>query len=84
MQNENDTKNNFSHRPLIGEHPADTLSHIQATLTFIQEFAARSTEEPAITPYEVKVNTGLYAILKAVNDAIDYEIERLGNDSESL
>ena len=79
MQNENDT-NNDSSRPLIGRHPADTLSHIQATLTFIQEFAARSTEEPEITPHEIRVNTGLYAILKAVNEAIEYEIKRLGDN----
>ena len=80
MHNDHTTTKQHSCRPLIGEHPADTLSHIQATLTFIQEFAARSTEEPAITPYEIRVNTGLYAILKAVNDAIDYEIERLADE----
>ncbi|MGH1486051.1 MAG: hypothetical protein ACRBCI_07500 [Cellvibrionaceae bacterium] len=82
MHDEHTNTTQQSHCPLIGEHPADTLSHIQATLTFIQEFAARSTEEPTITPYEIRVNTGLYAILKAVNDAIDYEIERLADDKD--
>ena len=80
MSNNNEHKH-FEQQviPLVGNHPTDTLSHIQATLTFVQEFAAKSTEEHEITPYEARISMGLYAILKTVNEAIDYEIERLDN-----
>ncbi|MGH1485706.1 MAG: hypothetical protein ACRBCI_05745 [Cellvibrionaceae bacterium] len=66
--------------PLVDDHPADTLMHIQALLTLAQEFSAKNTEEPSITAHEARVHTGLYALLKTANEALDYEIERLGND----
>lgn len=81
MTNNNDfDKLDQYNSPLIGKHPIDTLSHVQATLTFLQEFAARSTEEPELTAHEIRVNTGLYAILKTINDAVAYEIKRLDED----
>ena len=62
---------------LIDDHPIDTLSHIQSALTFIQEFAAKANEEVDSTPHELRVYSGLYALLKVINEAIDYEIGRL-------
>lgn len=72
-------KNKTPLNPLIDQHPVDTLIHIQSVLSFIQEYTARATEEPGITPYEARINTGLFTILKTVNDALHYEIERLEN-----
>ncbi len=68
--------------PLIDIHPIDTLVHVQAVLCFIQEYAAKSTEdgELQLQPHNMRVNTGLYAVLKIVNQAIDYEIGRLDAD----
>jgi len=66
--------------PLVDEHPIDTLLHVQAVLTFIQEYAAKSTEEAETNPHDVRINTGLYAILRTVNDAIDFEIDRLDGE----
>jgi hypothetical protein len=34
-------------------------------------------EESDLTLNDVRVNTGHYALLKLVNDALDYEIHRL-------
>ncbi|MEO0442964.1 MAG: hypothetical protein AAFZ92_04375 [Pseudomonadota bacterium] len=62
---------------LIDDHPVDTLSHIQSALTFIQEYAAKANEDVDITPYEIRVYSGLHALLKVINEAIDYEIGRL-------
>lgn len=63
--------------PLIDIHPIDTLVHVHAVLTFIQEYTAKTTEDDDLQPYNIQVNTGLYATLKIVNQAIDYEIGRL-------
>lgn len=60
---------------LIDQQPVDTLVHIHAVLSFLQNYAARSAEEDSA--FNIQINTGLYAILKTVNEAIDYEIERL-------
>lgn len=63
--------------PLVDQNPVDTLLHIQAVLVFLQENSAKATGEAELTPHESLVNTGQYAILKIVNDALDYEIDRL-------
>ncbi|MEJ2417987.1 MAG: hypothetical protein P8Y45_13885 [Exilibacterium sp.] len=66
-----------STHPLIDDQPVDTLSHVQTMLAFVQEFAAKATEDAQLTPHEIRVHAGLYALLKVVNEALDYEIERL-------
>jgi hypothetical protein len=63
--------------PLVDQHSIDTLIHIQAVLSFIQEYVSKTTEESDLTLNDVRVNTGHYALLKLVNDALDYEIHRL-------
>jgi hypothetical protein len=63
--------------PLVDEQPADTLSHIQTMLTLAQELAAKTADDTEMTPYEMRIHTGLYALLRIVNEALDYEIERL-------
>ena len=63
--------------PLIDEHPADTLVHVQSVLSFLQEYTAKSTESVETTPHNVRVNTGVYNVLRIVSDAIDFEIDRL-------
>ncbi|EGG92846.1 hypothetical protein IMCC1989_2449 [gamma proteobacterium IMCC1989] len=66
--------------PLVDEQPADTLAHIQTMLSFAQEFAAKATEDTELTPHEIRIHAGLYALLKVANDALGYEIERLEHD----
>jgi hypothetical protein len=63
--------------PLVDQHTIDTLIHIQAVLSFLQEYVSKTTEESDFTLNDVRVNTGHYALLKLVNDALDYEIHRL-------
>lgn len=65
------------YHPLVDDQPVDTLSHIQSLLSFAQEFTAKATEDAELTPYEIRVHTGLYAILKIVIEALNYEIDRL-------
>ena len=66
--------------PLVDEQPVDTLSHVRSLLSFAQEFTAKATEDAELTPYEVRVHTGLYALLKVATEALNYEIDRLEND----
>ena len=62
---------------LVDQHTVDTLIHIQAVLSFLQEYVSKTTEEADFSLNDVRVNTGHYALLKLVNDALDYEIHRL-------
>lgn len=73
------TKTTKPFHPLIDDLPADTLAHIQTMLSFAQEFAARTADGAEMTPYETRIHTGLYALLRIVNEALDYEIERLAH-----
>lgn len=63
--------------PLIDQHPVDTLIHIQATLAFIQDYISKNTEDSDNTPHQARVHTGHHTLLRIVNDALDYEIDRL-------
>jgi hypothetical protein len=65
--------------PLVDEQPADTLSHIHTMLSLAQELAAKTAEDTEMTPYETRIHTGFYALLRVVHEALDYEIERLQN-----
>lgn len=65
------------YNPLIDQHPVDTLIHVQATLTFIQDYISKNTEDNDNTPHQARVHTGHHTLLRIVNDALDYEIDRL-------
>jgi|GEM_PF-5091876 len=66
--------------PLIDEHPVDTLVHVQSVLSFLQEYTAQSMTGVEVTPNHVRINTGVYNVLRTVSDAIDFEIDRLENE----
>ena len=71
--------------PLVEQHPVDTLVQIQNVLTFVQDYVTHTTHQPDTSAKEVQINTGHYAVLKLVNDALDYEVERLeGMDTVRL
>ncbi len=74
-------KSKYTHQvnPLIDKHPVDTLLQIQSTLIFVQDYIAKIVEQSDISVQNVRTNAGLHAILKTVNAAIDYEIDRLEN-----
>lgn len=64
--------------PLVNQHPIDTLVHIRAVLAFLQEYVSKTTEDPDLL--DAQINTGHYAVLQLVNDALEYEITRLDQD----
>lgn len=70
-------KTNPPSNPLIDQHPVDTLVHIQSVISFLQEYTSQNTCKMGISPKESRIHTGHYAVLKLVNDALEYEIERL-------
>ena len=63
--------------PLIDEQPADTLSHIQTMLRFAQESATKATVDTELTPHQTRVYSKLNGLLRMINEAVEYEIERL-------
>lgn len=69
--------------PLVDQHPVDTLIHIQSVLALLQDYLAQTTHQPDITPDEAQVHTGHYAMLKLVNDALDFEIDRLDRTEDN-
>lgn len=63
--------------PLVNQHPVDTLIHVQSIVALLQDHMIQNTQQADTTTDEVHINTGHYALLKTVNDALDYEIDRL-------
>lgn len=68
---------NFSANPLVDDNTSDTLINVQSVLLFVQEFAARLTEDASLSGEAVRANQGLHAILKTANNALMFEIKRL-------
>lgn len=80
-----DTHTKTPNNPLVEQHPVDTLVQIQNVLSFLQDYITQSTEQADTNAKKVQINTGHYSVLKLVNDALDYEIERLeGMDTVRL
>ncbi len=64
------------HNPLIDEHTVDTLTHIQEVLMFLQDYMFKYSEDADMALANPRVNTGHYTLLRLVNDALEYEINR--------
>jgi len=62
---------------LVGEHPVDTLMQIQSVIAFLQQYTTQAADHPDMSPYHSLVNTGHHSILQLLQDALDYEIDRL-------
>ncbi len=77
------TKPTIPFHPLIDEKPADTLTHIQMMLRFVQESAAQTTtqatQDKTITIQQTRISNQLQGMISMINEALDYEIQRLEN-----
>ena len=77
MKHKSTNKPAIPFHPLIDEQPADTLSHIQTMLRFAQESATKATEDTELTPHQIRVYSKLNGLLRMINEAVEYEMERL-------
>lgn len=63
--------------PLIDEQPVDTLAHIQTMLRFAQESTIKAAVDTQLTAHQKQVYSKINGLLRMINEALDYEIERL-------
>lgn len=77
MKHKSTNKPAIPFHPLIDEQPADTLSHIQTMLRFAQESATKATIDTELTPYQTRIYSKLNGLLRMINEAVEYEMERL-------
>ena len=77
MKHKSTNKPAIPFHPLIDEQPVDTLSYIQTMLRFAQESATKATVDTALTPHQIRVYSKLNGLLRMINEAVEYEIERL-------
>jgi hypothetical protein len=67
---------NTYRNPLIQNDTIDTLTHIEKVITFLQDYHLVNSlpEAPA---QQVDTHSGLFWVLSYVNQAIEFEVERL-------
>ncbi len=66
---------NTYRNPLIQDNPADTLSNIGQVITFLQDYHLSSSEPDS--PQQSDVHSGLFWVLRSVNQAVEFELARL-------
>lgn len=66
---------------LIEQQPIDTLVHIQSVLSLMQDYIQQPAEELLTSSNQSRVDNGHLMLLQLVNDALDYEIDRLGDST---
>ena len=71
------TQTSIPFHPLIDEQPAYTLLHIQTMLRFAQESTTQSIKDTEPTPHQTHLYSKVSGALRMVNEALEYEIERL-------
>ncbi len=66
---------NTYRNPLIQDNPADTLTNIEQVINFLQDY--HLTHSQPDSPQQSDTHSGLFWVLRSVNQAIEFELERL-------
>lgn len=70
---------NTYRNPLIEQSPIDTLMNIEQVVTFLEDYHLINSQPDA--PDQANTHNGLFWILRTVNQAIEFEIERMDSDN---